>query len=280
MTKIPKRTKKGLEVYLQGCEKSVQEKAKFLPFVKPGKIIELGCGNGVVLDLLSRAFPTSEIEGFEISKEIAKIAKKRKYPNNNVNVFVGDATKKLKKDESCDTVIFCSVLHEIYSYSGLKSLMKALVFAHKMLKKGGRIVIRDGVKPGKEVVYIGFKNRKTKEKFFRFAKDFRPYRIKFRKLKDGKVELSKQDCMEFLTKYFYDINWKVETGEQFGIFTLNEYKNVLKKVGFKIVYSEKYLLPFLKNKYKKDVKIFKKIRNKFVQTSYPDSTMILVGEKV
>ena len=215
--KLPRRTKKGTEVYLQGCERSAPEKAKILPFVKEGVIVEMGCGGGTVLELLSKAFPNSRIEGFDISPEFVRRAKRRKYSNENVEVFVGDATKMLKKPESCDTVIFCSVLHEIYSYLGLKKMIKALVNAHKILKKGGRLIIRGGVKPEKGTVYIKFKNERTREKFFRFVRDFTPYKIKFKELKDGKIKLSKHDCMEFLSKYIYDVNWKVETKEQFGI---------------------------------------------------------------
>lgn len=280
MTDIPRRTKSGLKAYLQGCERSIQEKSKIIPFVRGGKIVELGCGNGVVLDLVSRAFPNSKIEGFEISKKIAKKAQNRKYINKNVKVFVGDATKKLEKDDSCDTVILCSTLHEIYSFSGERNAIKALELAYKMLKKDGRLIIRDGFRPEKETVYLELRSPEAKEKFFRFAKDFKPYKIKYKKMKDGRIEMSNQDLVEFLSKYFYDTNWGIETKEQFGIFTLKEYHSILKKMGFQIVQSSKYLLPFLLGQYEKDVTIFKKVGKVIVESRFPESTILLVGKKV
>jgi hypothetical protein len=43
------------------------------------------------------------------------------------------------------------------------------------------------------------------------------------RMKDGRVQVARRDAMEFLTKYIYDVNWKYEVKEQFGVFTLADW---------------------------------------------------------
>jgi hypothetical protein len=86
--------------------------------------------------------------------------------------------------------------------------------------------------------------------------------------------------MEFLTKYIYDVNWKYEVKEQFGVFTLDAWGDELRRAGLKVVHKESYLLPWLRETHwEKDVTIEVKTDKGYRPTDYPHSTMILVGEK-
>ena len=75
-----------------------------------------------------------------------------------------------------DTVIFSSIIHEIYSYTDLgrgkfdkDSIVRALRHAVDSLNTGGRIVIRDGVKtPGTGKMKIAFKT----DEGFQFFRQF------------------------------------------------------------------------------------------------------------
>jgi len=279
-TEIHDRGYQGFQVYAQGMSGSMKEKAKILPYVREGNIVELGSGNGVVLELLAARFPGSNIVGVDISDTMLKMASERKY-KSKVKFVKGDITEIEFKENSLDTIVFCSILHEVYSYNGYDRniLNETLMKAYKALRPGGRLIIRDGVKPKNDLVYLAFKNKETEEKFYRFAKDFGPYEIPFSQEKST-VRLRREDAMEFLSKYIYDVNWNIEVKEQFGIYTSDEYKKQLQRLGFNIIHAESYLIEWLKKThYEKDVEIFKKINSELIRQEYPDSTMILVAEK-
>lgn len=280
---IYNRGEKGFEIYSEGMEKSAVEKVRILPFVKEGNILEVGCGCGTVLELLSRYHPESRIYGTDISNTMLEKSKERKYTNNNISIIKADAREQVLKEKSLDTIIFCSVLHEVYSYSGysLKSVEDAIENAYIMLKPGGRLIIRDGVKPEEKAVYIKFKKEGVEKKFYRFAEEFGPYKIEYKKEEDL-VKLKKHDAMEFLSKYIYDENWDIEVKEKFGALTKEEYCSMLRKKGFEVINIESYLIDFLrKTYYENDVEFFEKDENgSLTKTEYPDSTMIIIAEKL
>jgi len=277
-------SREGLNAYITGMENSAPEKKKIMPYVKEGLIAEIGCGAGTVLELLSQNFPESRIIGIDDSPQMLSVASSKRYSNGNVEVRLGDATEKQFSDESLDTIIFCSVLHEIFSYNSYEKdfIEKTVMNAYEMLKPGGRIIIRDGVRPEGGTAYLRFKNPETERKFYGFSEEFGPHKVRYRKEHTENSEciaVKKADAMEFLSKYFYNENWNLEVREQFGVYTKKEYEHLIKNCGFKIIYSGSYLIDFLRNKYQNDVEMFEKKDGIYVPTNYPDSTLILAAEK-
>ncbi|MCW1296897.1 MAG: methyltransferase domain-containing protein [Candidatus Parvarchaeota archaeon] len=281
--KLPNRTSEGLITYAIGMEGSMIEKARIIPYVKPKNkhepldVLEIGCGNGVVLELLAKTFTQSRIVGLDLNDELLDMAKRRTYPSRNVELVKADALSPNFREESLDAIVLCSVLHEIKSYGGLEDVVKCLENSHQMLKKGGRLIIRDGVKPRNQVVHMEFRNNDVRETFYKFVEDFTPYRINYKELGNKKVEISMIDVNEFLSKKDYKLNWEFEVKEHFGIFNLSEYKQLLEKIGFKVLHIEKYLIPFLECRYRKDVILMNK---KGEEVNFPASTAIVVGEKL
>ncbi|MBI4144100.1 methyltransferase domain-containing protein [Candidatus Woesearchaeota archaeon] len=274
------RGEQGFKVYAKNMNASMQEKSKILAFVLPGNIVEFGCGNGAVLELLSAHFPESTVVGVDLSDTLLDMAEQRKYAGK-VILKKADIIKAKFPENTLNTAVFCSVLHEVYSYSGYdRSAVRAgLKNAYDSLKPGGRLIIRDGVKPKNDLVGLSFKNEEVLQKFYRFAKDFGPYQIPYKKEGDI-VKLRRADCMEFLTKYIYDVNWDIEVKEHFGFWSMNEYANELEKLGFRVVYKQSYLIDWLRmTHYEKNFVLFKESGGKLVPQPFPDSTMILVAEK-
>jgi len=278
------RTEEGWQVYADGMERSSPEKEKLLKFVKEGTIVDAGCGYGTVINLLSEAFPESRIIGVDSSKKMLEMAKSRGF-GYNVDFLEADITKPYLRAESADTMIMCSVLHEVYSYQGLSAVQSALDVSYGILKKGGRLIIRDGVMPDCVRTRMRIGTLENVKKFVKFAEDFTPYKITYKTIDDYTVELSRPDAMEFLSKEIYDTNWDVEVQEQFGIYPLTEWQKILRHHGFNVIHTESYLIPFLRQRYESDgIKLFT-VTNQGNNTSlqeavYPDSTMILVAEKI
>jgi len=276
---IPYRGHKGTDVYAAGMEASAYDKAKLLRFVRAGVIAELGCGSGAMLELLRQKFPNSHVMGADLSEEMVRRCRER-FPGMEIRRH--DITVRLFDEKTVDTVILCSVLHEVYSYNDydLSAVMQVLRFSAEALQPGGRLILRDGLKPSREdSVYMTFLDPGVKEKFARFAREFGPGPIAWKEV-EGKVRVTRRDAMEFLSKYIYDANWKYEVAEVFGVLTLQGWVDAVERFGLRMVHCESYLLDWLRvNHYEKDVRLEVRRGPRFVATDYPHSTMVVVAEK-
>lgn len=296
------RTRKGHEIYVFSMEQSAQDKTRVFPFVREGTIIDIGAGAGPVTQLLCQRFPGSNIVAVDNSSEMLGLLQKRFESNLNVKVVRGDA-QTFKYSQKVDTILFISTLHEVFSFNNYSHqiVIDTLKNAFDLLDSGGRLIIRDGVHPEQENLYLKPTHKESYVRLFRFIEEFtvRPmvysegtfhkdsfvqHRAKnFDEFKNGNflIEMHSQDISELLSKYFYEeINWKAELKEQFGIWTLREYQHILIETGFFIVYSETYVLPYLlETHYSKDFEVYKMEIGQLEKISYPPSTMILVAEK-
>lgn len=276
---LPVRGARGYEVYAAGMEASAADKAKLLRYIRPGVIADLGCGTGTVLELLRRRSPKSEFVGVDCSPHMIRRCRKR-FPG--VRFLRRDITEPLFDPASVDTIVLCSIMHEVFSYKGYdySAVRRTLSHCAAALKPGGRLVIRDGVKPAKhDTVSLTFLNEKVRDKFLRFSQEFGSSEIVWR-MKDRRVQVARRDAMEFLTKYIYDVNWRYEVKEQFGVFTLDDWGAELKKAGLRVLHRESYLIEWLrKTHWEKDVVMEVKTAGGYRPTEYPDSTMLLVAGK-
>jgi ubiquinone/menaquinone biosynthesis C-methylase UbiE len=115
----------------------LNKRAEFIKRIfTPGmRILEIGCGTGLLLDILKRA--GFDVYGVDKSKEMVSISSK-KIPNK---IFVGDALEKLPfSEEFFDGVIFIATVHHL---GGKDKFEIALVNALNILKKSGKILIWD-----------------------------------------------------------------------------------------------------------------------------------------
>lgn len=299
---ILNRTKgRDWSVYQSGCDRSKDGKARAIQGkdIEPGIIVDIGSGTGIVEVLFSELFSKEELKGkafavgLEISKKMLKRANSRKeeYENISVTWVKSDITKPCIKEGSVNVVCSFSTLHEVYSRSGMEAVNKVLTYAHSILKPEGKLIIRAGAKPEDGEVYIKFNQRKFKKLFYKFARGFLPpsethlrkgkyYKIDFEKLDDGMIRVSLPECFEFLVKYFYKENWKLEVKERWGILTPKQWEDTLKSIGFEIIDEDVHILPYFKDKYKKDGIELYKSNGGYEGVAYPHSHIILVAKKI
>ena len=276
---LPVRGARGYGVYAAGMEASAGDKARLLAFVRPGVIADLGCGTGTVLELLRRKSPKSRLIGVDASPEMIRRCRRR-FPG--LDLRRKDITEPLFEPGSIDTIVLCSILHEVFSYKGYdySAVRKTLSHCSAALRRGGRLLLRDGVKPARQdAVYLTFLNAGTYDKFVRFSREFGSSEIVWR-LKDGRIQVARRDAMEFLTKYIYEVNWKYEVKEQFGVFTLADWVAELRKAGLRVLHRESYLIPWLKETHwSKDVAMEVRTPRGYRPTDYPDSTLLIAAGK-
>lgn len=276
---LPDRGDEGYAVYARGMESSASDKARLLEWVRPGTIADLGCGTGTVLELLKRAFPDSRLIAVDLSEEMLARSRAR-FPG--LEVRAGDIAGRVLEPESVDTIVLCSIMHEVFSYKGYdyEPVRTTLVQSQRALRPGGRLIIRDGPKPERQdAVFLTFQNDRTREKFERFAREFGSSEIAWRRVGE-RVQVARRDAFEFLSKYIYDTNWSHEVKEHFGVFTVEGWLTELELAGFRAVHHESYLIDWLRTThYEKDVTLEVKRDGVYVADEYPHSTMLLVGEK-
>ncbi len=232
------------ELYLATMNSARGDKERMLDFVRPGRIVEVGPGGGIVLDLLAARFPDSKVTGVDASRMvIEKLQARRKQSSCRWNVIEGDAFQlpQLLDDSPVDSVIFCSVLHEIYSYVEypgdndkvpqrfrLESVRDLLQACWKTLATGGRLVIRDGVAPPAGQRLLRLLTDEAREYLELFVRQFEGRPIRYQSCGDDQVMLSTADAMEFLYTYTWGpASFPYEVREQYGVLTLDEYRRCL-----------------------------------------------------
>ncbi|MEA2444468.1 MAG: hypothetical protein QOJ12_1760 [Thermoleophilales bacterium] len=80
--------------------------------LRPGRIAEIGCGDGALLAELGARGLAGELHGFEVSEEAARIARGRGTPGL-AGVTVYDGTRLPVDDDSFDVAILSHVLEHV-----------------------------------------------------------------------------------------------------------------------------------------------------------------------
>lgn len=228
------------ESYLSIMNQSIDYKKIILKYIKGDRIIDIGPGGGALMDLITDTFPDKKVIGVDISQNVIDSLKKRKkLESKSWDVIYGDALnldKYIGKEEA-DTIIFCSIIHELYSYiefNGRKfnhdTIAYALKNAFSILPKGGRIIIRDGImtEPADMKRIIRFLSEDGMEFLERYSRDFKGREIRYGIVGQNEVMMSVNDAMEFLYTYTWgEKSYVHEVNEQFGYFTPSQYKEFI-----------------------------------------------------
>ncbi|MBW7453834.1 class I SAM-dependent methyltransferase, partial [Paenibacillus sepulcri] len=224
------------DVYLSDMNRTAGYKSVILEDIVGERLLDIGPGGGVLLDLIEERLPDVKPVGIDISTNVVEaLNRKKQLESRRWEVMQGDALnlKEYVEPGTIDTVIFSSILHELYSYipmGGRKfnrdTIAAALRSAFDVLSEGGRIIIRDGImtEPAEQKRIIRFLREDGMQWLERYSKDFAGRRIQFEKLAGDKALLPVNDAMEFLYTYTWGEEAYVhEIQEQFGYFTLSEY---------------------------------------------------------
>lgn len=238
-------------------------------YVRPGRIVDIGCGAGAVLELADRepVLRESDLIGVEVARHLFDecVHKKAQGAFTNPNVFfyrrnvLGGA---VFPPRSVDTTLTFALTHEIWSYGEQATSLRAFVQAvYDHTAPGGVWINSDVCGPDDRTrqVLLGLERgdgdnpavpRKdlaelpsaevaayvaglsTRARFDQFTVD---YRFPFAYAADGDtIRLTLADAMDFLTRKDYVDNWLSETDEQFCGLEYADWKALLADAGFEV----------------------------------------------
>ncbi len=239
------------ELYLSRMSKPLQEKLKIAKYIPKGAktVLDVGCADGTVTLALAEMFPEIKFVGIDLNKEFIELAKKKAEGLKNVSFENVYLRERLISKDRFDVVLFCSVLHEFYTYGeGISTVVKALADAHEILKAKGTLIIRDMILYNyasqsqlwlTEMIEKVKANKEVKKLFFNFEKIF-------------KEVISIKMLNHFLLKYMYGDNWERESRENYVPVSFEEYDQIFKLLGMKVLFQRSSTIPYLKTKWQAD----------------------------
>ncbi|MFY1651894.1 class I SAM-dependent methyltransferase [Solwaraspora sp. WMMB762] len=241
-------------------------------YVRPGRIVDIGCGAGAVLELADRepALRESDLIGVEVARHLFEecVHKKAQGAFSNPNVYfyqrnvLGGA---VFAPRSVDTTLTFALTHEIWSYGERMASVRRFVQAiYDHTVPGGvwinsdvcgpdgadrpvrlRLSTADGANPAQPRTDLAvappaevaayLRGLSTRARLDQFAVDF-AFPFGHRPV-DGApevVETTLGAAMDFLTRKDYPDNWLSETREQFCGLEYADWKALLADVGFEI----------------------------------------------
>lgn len=114
---------------------TIRETLKRLHPFSGNSVLDVGCGTGVLLIALARAFPEISLAGIDLSQEMLEIAQTKL--GSRADLRQGRAEHLPFRNDAFDLIVSTSVLHYLATPDAALSEM------HRVLKPGGRVVITD-----------------------------------------------------------------------------------------------------------------------------------------
>jgi SAM-dependent methyltransferase len=222
------------------------------------KVLDIGAGGGEFAHALTElGFTVTALDASADAVEHMKT----NFPKLHAVQLLANHAEELGL-ESYDAVICSSILHEVFSYGDdergrgdYNSLTEALKAFNTVLKPGGVLVIRDGVRPrywndtatvtvlnGDDEAVTAYLNQCP------FANGSIPGAIgrlvELTKERDGSYTGNLRSVYEFYMTYNWGVeNYHREAHELYGVLSLDQYASLLDYVGFKVELAKSWVQP-------------------------------------
>lgn len=309
-------------VYVRAFDEGAERKAALIrDHVRPGRIVDVGCCTGSLIQQLTRdgRLRESDFYGIELARPLYEecLHRKRQGAFGSDHVFFYQANvaeSRLFPPGSVDTFTTFSLTHELESYQGREYLERFIALLAEQLTVGGRWLNVDVVGPegGDEPVLLwlnaedggpervpecdpgdrqGFRRHlgglSTRERFVRFAKDFRRgegYHLPYEPARvDGLdcVELSLRDACEFLSKKDYLDNWQSEMHETFCFWSFSDWSAAVERAGLSVLpASNAFTNPWIvQHRFEGKARLYRRAAGGLAPLDWPVTNMLLAAEK-
>lgn len=258
--------------YSRAFEDAADRKwAQARPFVEPGRILDIGCATGAMLERAAADPSLAECDliGIEVSRHLYEECRHKLeqgvFANPSTffhqrNVMAGPVVAP----GSVDTSLTFALTHEILSYAGGRDGLRRFVAAVAEQTAPGGVWVNSDVcgpaepdtpvhltfhapglgEPATDLAALGpdaarahLDGLAPAARFAQFAHDFRRHTgVAFTHtvLDDRTVALRLADALEFLTKHTYTDSWLSETHEQFCAVTWEDWRELVTEAGLEV----------------------------------------------
>lgn len=258
---------------------------------QPGRILELGCGEGRLLGELLRMceankIPVGECVGVDNQPKAIECAR-RLYPR--ASFLVADYAGQPLKLKPFDLVMLVGTLHEVYSsnrsimsgeidrHPGKKAVEKALRQSARLVRDNGYMVLFDGVEHSspEAKITVKFQSAEAAEEFKQLADEYEAFQLEYEGLAPGdRVRISMHDFTRYITKtrFFKTDSWEIEKRESYQYFSADEFRENFGELGFKVL--------TLQCSSPRQADWRKRVRIETPGVDFPEENILIVGQKL
>ncbi len=107
--------------------------------VEGGKVLEVGCGRGIGIEILFDRFKAAQVHALDIDSAMIDKARARfaAIPSNKLKLFVGDAASIEADDASFDAVFNFAIIHHVPDWR------RAVKEISRVLRPGGKFFFEE-----------------------------------------------------------------------------------------------------------------------------------------
>lgn len=110
--------------------------------VKGGRVLEMGCGQGVGVEIILDVFGAENVEAFDLDPDMVARARRRLARfGDRTRLFTGDAERIEADDQTFDAVFDFGIIHHVPGWK------RALSETFRVLKPGGRFFTEEVYRP-------------------------------------------------------------------------------------------------------------------------------------
>jgi ubiquinone/menaquinone biosynthesis C-methylase UbiE len=166
--------------------------------VTASRVLDVGCGVGLVSSLILDQIPNTSIIGMDMSWHMLT---HQVIPKTEVELnFVQARAPELPfKDKKVDAVIAVQFLSEILCFCGEEGFRRTIRRIKNMLRADGVFVVLDHQNPGEQLVELRL-GTELITKLEEFRELFQVRKINYQMLSDGWIKITLRDLYDFLTK--------------------------------------------------------------------------------
>lgn len=234
---------KNYDVYTNGLRKSIIDKLFFVNIVNNCSCyLDFGCGDGSLIYYMAKAFPDYKYIGYDCNLKMVELGREKikNLPNAIITSDLNIALSECIGRDTC--LILNSVIHEIYSYSNPDE------FWNVVFNSGFRgIVIRDMI-PQNSIC-----SETDRLDIVKAAIVIPDYIYKTFINRWGSL-LCNREFYHLLLKYRYVENWDREVNENYFPILYDDLIDLIPNK-YKVIYSENFVVPFIRDKVLQDLDI-------------------------
>lgn len=240
---------RDLERYCASLHAGTREKeraiAPWIPGHRNGEIVDVGMGTGSLALQLAVKLPRLRVVAVDACPEMLRVARGTTPRPSNLEFRSGFAEQP--QTSRAAAVVFCSVLHEVYSYNGgsLLSVANALKAAYESLVPGGRVIVRDFVRPlddrRKVILRHWIEDIRQGHDFCAFWRRFwGPVALDgiWGDLSAMRYSTDLGSAYEFIARKDFHRFWCRELRERYGFWDRGEAETLVLDAGFRILHAE------------------------------------------